>query len=89
MKPPEKTDGLSLLPLLTGKGEPKAHDSFYWESRGDNPAQAARKGDWKIVRFGTNAPALYNLKTDRGEKDDVAGKNPEVMKQMKPLLASP
>jgi arylsulfatase A-like enzyme len=89
MKPPEKTDGLSLLPLLTGKGEPKAHDSFYWESRGDNPAQAARKGDWKIVRFGTNAPALYNLKTDLGEKDDVAEKNPEVMKQMKLLLASP
>lgn len=85
-KAPEKTDGISILPILTGKGDPKPHESFYWESRGDNPAQALRMGDWKIVRLGTNAPALYNLKTDLGEKDDVAEKNPDVVKKMKALL---
>ena len=43
-------------------------------------------GDWKIVRIGTNAPALYNLKTDIGEKDDVATKNPEMLKKLNALL---
>lgn len=44
--------------------------------------------NWKIVRVGTNAPSLYNLKTDLGEKDDVAKKNPEVFSKMKDLLES-
>jgi arylsulfatase A len=86
IKPPEKTDGISFMPALTGKGELKSHKSFYWEAHGDTPGQAARMGDWKIVRLGTNAPALYNLKTDLGEKDDVAEKNPDVVKKMKALL---
>src|SRR5262249_25851160 len=32
MKPPGKTDGHSLLPLLTGKGKAAGHESFYWET---------------------------------------------------------
>jgi arylsulfatase A-like enzyme len=86
MKPPEKTDGLSLLPLLTGKQKPKAHESFYWESTDGETQKAARKGDWKIVQIGTGAPALYNLKSDIGEKKDVAEKNADVLKSMKALL---
>jgi arylsulfatase A-like enzyme len=86
MKPPEKTDGISILPILTGRGEAKAHKSFNWESHGDSPAQALRMDDWKIVRVGTNAPSLYNLKTDLSEKNDVAEKNPEVFKKLKALL---
>jgi len=86
LKAPEKTDGISLVPVLTGKGKARAHESFYWESHGDAPAQAARMNDWKIVRLGTNSPALYNLKTDLGEKDDVSEKNSDVFKKMKSLL---
>ena len=90
MKPPEKTDGISVLPLLTGKGKVQKHETFHWESReGDDVSQqAARMGDWKIVRMRTNAPALYDLKKDVSEKDDVAGKNPGVMKKMTGLLDS-
>ena len=86
IKPPEKTDGISFMPTLTGKGEQKTHKNFYWESHGDTPAEAVRMGDWKIVRIGTNAPSLYNLKTDLGEKEDVAEKNPDVVKKMKAIL---
>lgn len=86
MKPPEKTDGISLLPLFTGKEKPKVHESFYWESKDGEAQKAARKGDWKIVQIGAQAPALYNLKSDIGETNNVADKNPEVLKNMKELL---
>jgi len=86
MKAPEKTDGLSLLPVLTGKQKPKSHESFYWESTEGETQKAVRKGDWKIVQIGTAAPALYNLKTDIGETNNVAEKNAGVLKGMKALL---
>jgi arylsulfatase A-like enzyme len=88
MKPPEKTDGLSLLPVLTGKEKPKAHESFYWESADGETQRAARKGNWKIVQIGASAPALYNLKSDIGETNNVAEQNAEVLKNMKGLLGS-
>jgi arylsulfatase A-like enzyme len=88
MKPPEKTDGLSLLPVLTGKEKPKAHESFYWESADGETQRAARKGNWKIVQIGASAPALYNLKSDIGETNNVAEQNADVLKNMKGLLGS-
>ena len=78
MNPPKNTDGISIMPVLSGKGKANTHENFYWESPDNGPQQAARMGDWKMVRFGTNAPTLYNLKKDIGEKDDVAEKkNPQ------------
>jgi len=85
-KPPEKIDGHSLLPLLLGKGKARGHESFYWESSDGEAQKAALKGDWKIVQIGTNAPALYNLKSDIGETNNVAGKNADDLKGMKKLL---
>jgi arylsulfatase A len=87
MKPPAKTDGLSLLPVLTGKEKPKTHESFYWESHDGEAQKAARKGDWKIVKIGANAPALYNLKSDIGETNNVAEKNPDIVKNLSALLS--
>jgi hypothetical protein len=43
--------------------------------------------DWKGVR--TNATAaieLYNLRTDAGEKENVAGKNPAELKKIEKAL---
>jgi arylsulfatase A-like enzyme len=88
MNAPKEIDGISILPVLVGKGKTNVHENFYWSSQGDSPQQAARMGDWKIVQLGSNAPALYDLKKDIGEKDDVAGKNPDVLKKMEALLGS-
>jgi arylsulfatase A-like enzyme len=82
-KPPKQVDGISIMPVLTGKGKKNAHESFQWESS-DNQ-QAVRVGDWKTVRYGTNAPALFNLKKDIGETNDVAGKNPDVVKKLEKI----
>ncbi len=86
-KDTEKTDGISILPLLTGKGKVQKHENFYWQTPDESePQQAARMDDWKIFRLGTNAPALYNLKTDLSETNDVSAQNPDVLKKMKSLL---
>jgi arylsulfatase A-like enzyme len=37
-----------------------------------------REGDWKIIRwYEDNSVSLYNLKSDPGEKTDLAEKEPE------------
>ena len=44
-------------------------------------------GDWKAVRPKNGKPLeLYNLKTDIGEKQNVAEKNPEIVTKIKNFL---
>ena len=86
-KSPEKTDGLSVLPTLLGRRQKNPHEFFYWESKENGFQQAARLEDWKAVR--TNATAafeLYNLRTDAGEKQNVAGQNPGALKKIENAL---
>jgi arylsulfatase A-like enzyme len=50
-------------------------------------AQAARMDDWKITRAqGDKSWELYNLKTDPGETQNVADKNPDVIARFEKLL---
>jgi arylsulfatase A-like enzyme len=84
---PEKLDGLSLLPALLGQPQTRQHEFLYWEFHERGFQQAARMGDWKAVRPQAGAPVeLYNLKTDLGEKENVAQKNPEVVAKMEDYL---
>jgi len=79
-KPPEKIDGVSLLPLLTGKPVTSLHPFLYWEFHERGFQQALRMGDWKAIRPQADAPLqLYNLKNDPAEKQDVAKTHPEVI----------
>ena len=41
------TDGLSILPTLTGQGEQEQHEYLYWEYVGQT---AVREGNWKAYR---------------------------------------
>jgi hypothetical protein len=44
-------------------------------------------GDWKAVRPQAGAPIeLYNLSTDLGEKQNVAGQNPKVVAKIEDYL---
>ncbi|HPT28344.1 MAG TPA: hypothetical protein PLZ95_18135, partial [Bryobacteraceae bacterium] len=53
------------------------------------PMQAARNGDWKVVRPTPGAPLeLYNLKTDRAESKDLARSEPKVLARMEAFLKS-
>ncbi len=77
---PEHLDGISLLPTLLGKTQTNRHDFLYWEFHERGFQQAARMGDWKAVRPQADAPLeLYNLKSDLGEKHDVAQEHPDIV----------
>jgi len=87
VKVPEPIDGISMVPTLLGQPQTDRHEFLYWEFHERGFQQAVRMGDWKAVRLKVGAPLeLYNLKTDIGEKDNVADKNPEVVAKIEAYL---
>jgi len=86
-KSPPSIDGISVLPLLLGQTQTNRHEYFYWEFHERGFQQALRMGDWKAIRPQAGAKLqLYNLKTDPGEKQDVAKKNAEIVNKIEKLL---
>ena len=84
---PTNIDGVSLLPTLIGQKQTNRHEFLYWEVHQDGFKQAVRMGDWKALRFGVDGPLeLYHLKSDSGEKTDVAAKNPDVVARIEKYL---
>ena len=44
-------------------------------------------GDWKAIQPGPSEPLeLYNLKTDLGEKENVAAKHPDIIAKVEDYL---
>ena len=69
--------GVSLMPLLQGSGEPEDRE-LGWEAYG---MTAYRQGNWKMLRqpppYGNGKWQLYNLAVDPGELDDLAAEHPD------------
>lgn len=87
----KETDGISLVPLLTGKGKQKEHDYLYFEFQELGGRQAVRKGDWKLVRLRASKGEqswlqLYNLASDPSESYDLAEEKPEKVKELFALM---
>ncbi len=76
-----RLDGRSLVPSLFGK-KPSGQRKLYWSA---GRQQAMRDGPWKYVRElkGQKAAALYNLSSDQGEKNNLAGKDPARLASMR------
>ena len=89
-------DGRSLLPLLRGEQKGPIHQSLFWAGQlaykwvnnADDemtapPAWAVRKENW-MLRYWSNLAKheLYDLERDRGERHDVAGQHPDVVRAM-------
>lgn len=71
------TDGLSILPTLTGQGAQQMHDHLYWEFH-ETDMIGVRMGRWKlVVRRGK--PALYDLYADPHEDCDLATRYPGIV----------
>ncbi len=87
---PRAIDGVSLVPVLTGAGEPQ-REYLYWEHADNGGWQAARIGDWKAVRRNTkkNVPGaieLYDLARDPGETKDLARQHPELVRRAREIF---
>lgn len=81
------TDGVSLLPTLTGKKGQQPHNYLYWEFHEDGGRQAVRQGNWKAVRLHAaqhpdGALELYDLSTDPGETKNIAVAHPDITRKL-------
>jgi len=81
------TDGVSLLPTLTGKKGQQPHNYLYWEFHEDGGRQAVRQGNWKAVRLHAaqhpdGAVELYDLSTDPGETKNIAATHPDITRKL-------
>ena len=70
-------DGVSLLPSL--RGSQSAEHALYWEHTGN---AAIRRGPWKLVREYPSPWELYNIQTDRGEREDLALQQPALVEEL-------
>jgi arylsulfatase A-like enzyme len=80
-KPKQHHDGVSLVPVLKSSGGLKPRPLFWhyphYPNQGGFPGGAVRMGDWKLLeRYEDGRVHLYNLKTDVGERTDLASKHP-------------
>jgi len=83
VKVPRKIDGISLRPtLLSHNKKQKRHEYLYWEFHERQPKQAVHMNNWKAIRFLPNRIELYNLKNDLGETNNLAEKNPHIVKMV-------
>ncbi len=84
------TDGVSLLPALTGKGKQQRHEFLFWDFGGYGGQQAVRLGDWKGLRRNlhrsVSALELYDLKNDVSETRDVAAQHPDLVKRIEAIM---
>lgn len=70
-----QTDGVNLIPYLTGAKTGDPHDQLFW--RKDKMA-AARRGDLKMLRVEEGLGyRLYDLSKDMGESDDLRAERPQ------------
>ncbi|CAN5401200.1 arylsulfatase [soil metagenome] len=79
----------SFLPTLTGHPDAqREHPYLYWAFYEQGGKEAVRFGDWKAVRMpiGNGDLELYNLATDLGEANDIAGDHPEAVEKAKQFM---
>jgi len=85
----KRRDGADITDyLINPMKNRKERPFFYWHS---GYLEAIRFGDWKLHLMGNfsrkiqEKPALYNLKNDPAESEDVASDHPEIVKQLTTL----
>jgi len=90
---PADVDGVDTTPVLTGRGA-LAPRVLYWHfphynNQGGRPGGAVRDGNWKLVEFydAPDAPELYDLATDSGEKTNLAARHPDRVRTLRAALA--
>ncbi len=94
IKPEWKLDGVDLLPYLDGSKQSRPHEALFWRF---GQQMAVRAGDWKLVRYDTNADTqsgkaepvsslkLYNLAEDIHEDKDLSASMPEKVTELQKM----
>ena len=85
----QPTDGISLLPLISGVGEQQEHEFLYWEFHEEGGRQAVRAGDWKLIRqkiSSTPILELYNIALDPHEDNNIIQSNQEKAEELRVIM---
>jgi arylsulfatase A len=77
-------DSVSILPALLGTAKTPLREATVHQS--PNRDLAIRQGNWKLIFAKGSKPALYNLKSDLGETQDVADGYPSVVAKLTALM---
>lgn len=85
------SDGISILPTLTGKGKQAQHNYLYFEFLELGGRQAVRQGDWKLIRLNVKKGKdsiyeLYNISADPQEIHNVATEHPEKVAELTRIM---
>ncbi|HEY7425251.1 MAG TPA: hypothetical protein VH682_13550, partial [Gemmataceae bacterium] len=81
-----KVDGRNLLPVWEGKAKAPER-TLFWEWRTEGSRQlVAMRGDWKLVLTGNNAPEMFDVANDPGERRSIIAEHPKLAKQLRKEL---
>jgi len=86
------SDGISLVPTLTGRGRQRRHEFLFWDFNGYGGQQAVRLGNWKGIRRqigkGNRQLELYDLARDPAEQHDLAADHPALVRKIEKIMAA-
>lgn len=85
------SDGVSLMPVLTGTGKPTPREYLYFEFSEKSGQIAIRFEKFKAVKSNVknnkNAPwELYDMQHDEKESADIASKHPEIIAKLDAIV---
>jgi arylsulfatase A-like enzyme len=89
--PEQHVDGVSFVPLLTGRDSLERKALFWhyphYSNQGGAPSSAVRVGNYKLIEFfEDNHVELYCLKDDVSEKHNLADELPDKTRELLKLL---
>ena len=79
-------EGINLFPILEGRAPDVVRTLFWRTNVGNRSQRAIRSGDWKLVVDG-NHTMVFNLRTDIGERNELANRHQDIAQKLRPLLA--
>jgi arylsulfatase A-like enzyme len=85
-----RLEGMNLFPILERK-TPPVERTLFWRTAGPSPVnmnqKAVRSGNWKLIIDGSVTRIfLFDLKKDRGEREDWFARRPDVVQKLRQLL---
>jgi arylsulfatase A-like enzyme len=78
-------EGMNLFPIWEGRA-PEVPRTLFWRAgTGPGKRTAVRRGDWKLLVDGQHS-YVFNLRTDPGERNDMAKWRQDVARELQPLI---
>ena len=80
-----RLDGMNLFPIWEGR-TPEVERTLFWRAQGGGRRQTAvRRGDFKVLND-SGQTFVFNLRTDPGERRDLANRRQDIAQTLWPLL---